>query len=427
MKEYGKTRVTMAMIGCALILATGIGSTSIINALMPDIIIGLEATLTSIMIGPATATLTAFIASVFAARVIDLMTPKWSLAFGTVCVSGALLMIGLAPSIPMWIAANFLNGIALAFGAYAAIAGVIAEFRYDKAQSTIGIVSAIGALLISGEVLLAGQLLKAMTYHEVFYICAGIALVVGLLSNFILIGKTSTRKEIQAAKALQTTAQKNKGNSEEDKAPLGITLKAALKSPVLYLFVFAMFFGSWAYNGITSYLPIFLTTYGISTSEAATYAAILTSIIALIKFGAGWFIKKFGARALAVSIFVIFAAGVSILLYWTQTGQTYLIYIALVAISFIGFVSILPGLFIPEIFGMRDYTSLNAVGMAGFYCGATTLLIGLSVIVSSFGIFNAYIALIALGIISMGCLLAAMRLSPLRSKNHKNASEATTK
>jgi len=410
-----------AMIGVALILAGGIGSTNLMNAITPDLLVGLSTDLTSFMIGPMLATIAAFIASLIASKVINIITPKWSLALGTVCVSVFLAIVAYATTVELWIVASLLNGVVLAFGAYAAAAGVVSEFQGMKTQSVFGVVSGVGALIVSLEVFIESQMLTIMTYREAFYIFAVAILVVGLFSNFVLIGKIPSKKKAQpkgsseekTADASDATSTKAAPPAQAPSAP-GITVREAMKSPALYLFVAAMFFGAWALNGILSFLSIFFSTFGMATADAAAFIGLLTAAIALTKFASGWLIKKFGTKGLTLIILVLFITGVACLLMWAQTNNVILIYVGLVVISVIGYISLVPALYVPDIFGMKDYVGLNAVGMAGFYIGAATLLMGLSVIISSFGIFNGYILLIFMGTIAMACLFVALLISPFK-------------
>lgn len=430
--EISKARSNAALVGCAIILASGVGSTSILIASIPDIVVALKTDLTTLMMGPMLSTIAAFIASLIGTKVIDMLTPKWSLLLGTFCVSAVLALIGLFPTIEVWIWANILNGIVLAFGSYAATAGVVAGFKGAKTQSVFGIVSGIAALLVAAEVMIVAQMLHSMAYNQVLIIFAIGILIVGIFSNLVLIGKVPGTKErkaaIKAAKAAKASggaATAQAASAQKALAP-GVSLKDALKSPALYLFVATMFFGAWAQNGITGYMTVFFTVNGMTTSDAASFLSILTAAIAAYKFGSGWFIKKFGSKALAVVIFVCFGIGIGILLLWSSQPQNVVLaYVGILLTALIGFVTLIPGLFVPEIFGMRDYTSLNSAGMAGSYIGGATLMGGLAVIIAAMGISNAFVVLIVMGLIAMVCLLAALAVSPFKKQAETPAAAET--
>lgn len=429
-EKYSKGRINAALIGCTLILASSMCSTSIMNAVLPEIIAGVNADLTVFMIGPTVATVAAFLAGLVGAKMIDFLTPKWALMIGSVCVSIVMFMVGIATSVETWILANLVNGVVLAFGAYASVAGVLAEFKGAKTQQVFGVVTGAAAFVISAFVAIAAGLMNVMGYRDVFFVFAAIVLLVGVLSNVFLIGKMPSRAEqrerkqkMEAAKAAAEEA-KAQGKAEDaaaEKAPIGLTLKQALKTPALYLFLLAMFFGAWALNGLTTYLSMFLTTFEMSVAEAAMWTSVLGVYIAILKIGSGWFIKKFGTKALAVAIAVCFTGGIALLLLWAVNGDFFLIAIGLLLAAMIGFVTILPGLYISDIFGMRDYTGLNSVGMAIFYLGGACLMMVFAGIISSTGIFSAYVILIVCGLLSMGCLLVALIMSPVKKLKKEDA------
>ena len=129
MTEVTKARATAAAVGCAIILTTGTGMTNVLNAMIPDIMVGLgNPPLTLFMLGPSVATIMAFLGSMVATKLIEKLTPKWSLLIGTICVTLMLTVFAVADHVWMWIAANAVNGIVMSFGAHAAASGVTAKF-----------------------------------------------------------------------------------------------------------------------------------------------------------------------------------------------------------------------------------------------------------------------------------------------------------
>ena len=78
MTEVTKARATAAAVGCAIILTTGTGMTNVLNAMIPDIMVGLgNPPLTLFMLGPSVATIMAFLGSMVATQLIEKLTPKW--------------------------------------------------------------------------------------------------------------------------------------------------------------------------------------------------------------------------------------------------------------------------------------------------------------------------------------------------------------
>lgn len=192
----------MAAAGCAIILAVGIESTSVLNAIAPLLIEGMGATVTDYSFGPMLATIFAFVGSLIGAKFITKIGARRCLLIGTICVCAVLCLIASATSTALWYVANVINGVVLAIGAHAAAAGVLAEFYGERTPTVFGIVVGVMSFLVAGEVLIESMMLNALDYRMIIYIFAAATLVFGLLSNFVLIGRLpSERAAKQAAGA----------------------------------------------------------------------------------------------------------------------------------------------------------------------------------------------------------------------------------
>ena len=84
---------------------------------------------------------------------------------------------------------------------------------------------------------------------------------------------------------------------------------------------------------------------------------------------AGVITNRFGCRTTALVVFVCYALGIGMLLAWAQTGALPLAYTGMAFASTILMVSILSSLFIPDLFGMKDYVSINAAVMSAYFLG----------------------------------------------------------
>lgn len=219
MEQVSRGRAIAVAIGCALILTTGTGTTTVLNAMIPDLLEGTNATLSMFMIGPTLATIGAFLGSLVATRAINRITPKWSLLLGSVTVSAVLAMIALATNVYLWIVANVLNGVVLSFGAHAAASGVVARFYGRRTQAAYGFVAGGYYVLTALEVFLVAFLLSVADYRTVLWTFSGLSLAVGLFSNLVLIGRVPAGSD----PGPEATC--------DDKVHRGITLRQALRTP----------------------------------------------------------------------------------------------------------------------------------------------------------------------------------------------------
>lgn len=415
----GDPKAIKAAIGCAIVLMVGFGSCSIINAAAPSITAGINATLLEYSVGPMLATLTAFIGSLVGAKVIDVITPRRCLLLGTFCVTAVMVIASAATAPWMWYAANILNGVVLAIGAQAAAAGVVAEYYGDRAPSVFGVVIGVMAFLVAGEVLVESMLLAVMDYRQVFLVFAALSLCLGLFANLVLIGRVPRGAKAAAGADIETPEGAGSGP--------GVTLKEALKTPVLYLFFLAMFIAAFPYQGYSAYAAYYFTAGGLDASLSASLLSGFALFTAVFSLASGALARKFGASLVSVVVFVGFSCGIGLMLLWGANGGVPTLLISVVLCSLIGLVQALPALFIPQIFGMRDYTAINAVGMAGMHGGSTILFIVIAVVMEAFGYDAGFLMLAGCALASMVLFITGVVFGPMRrpEKRSTDARAAT--
>lgn len=404
--QYSKGRKLAATIGVTLILASAAGGTSVFNAVVPFLLEGMQVDLTTFMIGPTVATILSFAMSAIGIKIIDMITPKWCMLIGTLCSAGTMYMIGMATSFPLWIIANVLNGIVLAFATYAAAGGVLAVFYGEDTQKAFGVVGGLAALLIAGWLALTSTLLAQMPYPQLFTIYAIAILVIGAICNLVLIGKTP----------------RHIVKSEADEAPAasglnsGFTFAETLKKGAsIYCFLIAMFLIAWCASGITSYSSVYFTSFGMAATTAALMLSIYTFTSAILKLGSGFIIKKLGVQKTSYLIYLGFAIGIVCMLIWSQTQIFPLAIAGIVLCAFISYSTMIPGLFILDLFGMKDYTGINSAGLAGYYLGAVVVLFGLSLVIKALGYFNSFVVLGVAAVVALLFMLVAVKTSPIRA------------
>ena len=398
-------REARAAVGCAIVLAVGFGSCSIINAAAPSITEGIGASLVEYSIGPMLATLAAFLGSLVGARVIDAITPRRCLLLGSLCVAAVMAIASVATAPWVWYAANILNGVVLALGAQAAAAGVVAEFYGERAPSVFGAVIGGMAFIVAAEVMLESVLLASFDYRTVFLIFAAYSLAAGLFANLVLIGRPSRGS---ASGAVDLEVPEGAGSGA------GITLGQALRSPVLYLFFLAMVLAAFPYQGYSAYAAYYFTAGGLDASLSAALLSGFALFTALFSLGSGVVARRFGGPFLTAALFLGFAGGIGLMLWWGSIGGMPLVLSSVVLCSLIGLVQALPALLIPQIFGMRDYTAINAVGMAGMHGGSTVLFIVISVLMEALGYDAGFLMLAGCALGAMALFIVCAMASPLR-------------
>lgn len=409
----------MAAIGCAIILATSIGSTSLLNAIAPSLIAGMNATVTTYSFGPMLATICAFLGSLVGAKFIMRIGPRRCLLIGTVCVTIVMCIIASAVSTPLWYAANIINGVVLAIGAHAAVAGVLSEHYGERTPTVFGIVVGAMSFLVAFEVMVESFLLANMDYRTVLYVFAAAIFVLGVFSNLVLIGKLPSEKVGKAAPAQsQGEAAEQIPCAEAAEVP-GITVKEALKTPTLYLFFAAMVLASFPLNGYSAYASYYFVGNGMDDAVAVSMLSLFAFVVAIISLFSGSVSKKLGASITSAIVFLGFAAGVAVMIMWAGSGSMPLAYTSLILCALIGPAQILPALFIPQLFGMKDYTSINSLGMGGYYLGGAITFAIVAAVMQGIGYSMGFIVLAASGIGALILFLAAIATSPMKKAASK--------
>ncbi len=418
-------RPMMAAVGCAIILTVGMGSTSLLNAIAVLLVEGMGIDLVTYAFGPMLATIFAFLGSLVGTKLIDRLTPKWCLLIGSICTTCALLLFAAATGSVMWYIGNVINGIVLAIGAHASAAGVLSRFYGEKTSTVFGVVVGVMSFIIAGLVFIESMLLQILDYRTIIFGYAALVLVLGIFSNLVLIGPlpklvapASVSNAAQAEEALSEAnlAEAEAAAAAPPEAPAGITLKEALRTPALYLFFAAMVFASFPLNGFSAYSSNFLASGSLDPSFVVTLLSIFALLVAVVSLVSGKVSEKLGASVSSIIVFAGFAAGITLLVMWLANAGSPLLYGGLVLCAFIGPVQILPALFIPQLFGMRDYTAINAVGMGAFYLGGAAVFLIAAAIMQNVGFAVGFIVLAASGVVACILFLLAIAASPIRKK-----------
>ncbi len=420
-------RPMMAAVGCAIILTVGMGSTSLLNAIAVLLVEGMGIDLVTYAFGPMLATIFAFLGSLVGTKLIDKLTPKWCLLIGSICTTCALLLFAAATGPVMWYIGNVIDGIVLAIGAHASAAGVLSRFYGERTPTVFGVVVGVMSFIIAGLVFIESMLLQVLDYRTIIFGYAALVLVLGIFSNLVLIGpmpKLAGPASVpNAAQAEEALSEANLAEAEAaatapvpPEVPAGITLKEALRTPALYLFFAAMVFASFPLNGFSAYSSNFLASGNLDPSFVVTLLSIFALLVAVVSLVSGKVSEKLGASISSIIVFAGFAAGIALLVMWLANAGDPMLYGGLVLCAFIGPVQILPALFIPQLFGMRDYTAINAVGMGAFYLGGAAVFLIAAAIMQNVGFAVGFIVLAVSGVVACILFLLAIAASPIRKK-----------
>lgn len=150
-----------------------------------------------------------------------------------------------------------------------------------------------------------------------------------------------------------------KGNMQQKQEVLtGMTMKEAMKSPILYLFLFAVLAMTFA-NGAALQTPTYLADIGYGTAVAARAASAYAAVGILGKLILGSIVDKFGEKK-----GVIYICSVTTIAYicfiFARSRVAFFGLILFYGLS-TGMVSVMPTLLTSKIFGNRDYGPIYGV------------------------------------------------------------------
>lgn len=390
---YSNARKWMATVGVMLVISIALGGTQVVNAIIPFLIPGMNTTMAEFMIGPAIGTISAAIFAGFGIKVINVISPKIALLIGAVCGGIMLALCGVATHVYVYYLACLINGAVLALASFPAAGSIIAEVQGENYAKVFGVVGAVQAFFTSGWMALTTALLVFFDYRVLFYAYAAFVVIAAFLLVIFLIGPVSGR--------VGAAAQAKGAAAKADAAPQdGFSFGELLRmGPSLYLFLGGMVLIAFCLVGVTTYGTIYFTGFGMDPIAAAGMITLFQFAAAFLKFGAGFISTKLGAKGMAIFVPVLYIIGILFLLAWGVTQILPLAFVGMVCCSVISYAQMLPGLMIPGMYGMKDYTGISSSGLSAYYVGAVCMILGLSQVFNIWGPAAAYMIMAVVAVL----------------------------
>lgn len=185
-------------IGCAIVIFLSIGVAGMFSLFIPEYMAEYGYSKMEMSYVAMVATVSGFLFSLIGSKLINALGPKKSLLVGSLASAVFLCLIGSVDNLVAWPGEPG-AGRCAGLGAQASCAGVIAGWYGDRMASVIGVVfgfSSFGSTVFS---LLAGQLLKVMSYHTILVSFGIGAAVIGVLANLLLIRMPAAQRPARRA------------------------------------------------------------------------------------------------------------------------------------------------------------------------------------------------------------------------------------
>lgn len=406
---HRRIQIVNAIIFFLILCMDGAGI-QVINALNPEIIKGLGIDKVDLSYITIIQLISAFVFSVIAAKVIGILTAKWTLfigMLGMVLLQGAW---GLGLPYAAMLGFAVAGGLCLAWGSYSAIQGLCNSFYGENAARLYGILAGAQLVFASVMTFVAGQLLLIMPYTSVLLAFSVATAVVAVLLVFFV---PQPDDEFKAMAAAQEAKKRKLNEAQLKSGPAGFTLKESLKKPSFWLFAVAMFTGAIITAGMNSWSSVLFTMYGMNSTDAASMTSLYLFFSALHFLYYGFLQNKIGSRNFVIFMYGGVLLGMVLLAVWTNTpSMVWLAGISLFFVAFIKPVNALPGIIVPSLLGRKDAAAIFMALFAVYYFGTAFSNFTTARILQFIGGTAAMVYLGALAVVTLICLVLAIKLSP---------------
>ena len=407
-------------IGCAIVCALMSGIGSAYGVIMPSYLNEMGWSLTSVSFAGTVSSLLSMLITMFGVALIMRLTPKRSLFIGVLAGGFSLIARGLATNLVYVYAGAILNGLAIALATHFVCSTIISAWFIEKRKSVIGYALGIAPFGSALFTFIAGRLVVTYDWRMAMYFLGAATLIGGLLATVICVRADNPEKVGQKPLGWEKTqeAQVAAGGTAQSTEPVGLTHAQALKTPSFWLMFVGLFFSAMLVVSLKIYAPTFFSSIGFSIGDSANLATLLTIFCALATMLSGVIAEKFGNYVYVIYMNLLFIVGAFMLL---STNSSFAFMVAAMAVVSLASPSntISPTI-LPDIFGMKDFAKINGNLTSAYLLGVALVNQLVGFIFDITGSFNGvWIALIGMALVSMVCLLLAIKLAPVKKLEAK--------
>ena len=287
---------------------------------------------------------------------------------GSICCGLFLVGIGYIQSYVPFVLLGLLAGFSTGLGTMVP-GGIIAQDYFGRYNGRVfGLLLSVMFFINSFITSAAANMLKSgMGYQEICIIW-GVIIGVGGSVLALIIRKPS--EKVQKAVEEMKNAKLDDAKALKNAAVGGLTLKEAIRTPSLWLLAAGMCATAVIVAAMNSYGTSFMTSYGLTNADAASYLAIYKFWMGVHALWSGFFAAKFGCKKFLWFVYSGILVGIALLYFWSFGQSAIILTAAMIMLAFVKPIGALPPIAIPEIFGRKDYDGINSIEN-GFYYGGT--------------------------------------------------------
>ena len=315
--------------------------------------------------------MTGFLGGLLAAKVIPVLTPRWSILIGTFLLAASCWMNAAANSLVILYISSVVAGLSLPLVGPPSFGDYINRWFYQKRGSTLGIIYAGAALGTAFWLLVLGQIISAANWR-VAQIVMGCACLVVCAPIPLFVLRTPEQKH----QAPLGEPEQAESVGPQPRADDGLSFGEAVRTPSFWCFLLAMAFAHGAFFGHQYYAIPYMQLCGMSVTLSSAITSLENLLKVVFLLAIGRMLDSRNPRWAVMLCFLSFVLGIAALLLW---GNAY------PSLSFLPILSVIlvslakpiqtsgtPAL-ISRIFGTKGYIKITAVTSA-----ATNLFAALS-------------------------------------------------
>ncbi|MDI2034180.1 MFS transporter [Paenarthrobacter nitroguajacolicus] len=373
--EKAKTRANRALIGSILLVSMNFGTFIVLSNYISGLSVQFSATVGQIILLFSISSIGSLIANLSLAPMFLRMRIRSILLIGISCYAAFFLLMAFSTSLPLLYVAALLFGMGVAGCGFVVVQAVIMWWfvrGVGKKISYPSIAYPLVSLALSPAIAWGIEslgLTPTLLVHGV--LCIGVMLFAAL----VLIPE---RPEFYGLTAYDSTPGTTSDNSTAEvstKAPTGLTLKQALRTPSYWLVSIAVFLIVGVATGFGGQaVVIFQSAGGVTAIVAALILSVKNFAAMIWNFAYGALADRIGGSSAGV----VFGLGVmvfsSIAVFVSGTGGAIFIAAGLAITQFGGMYA---AIILPRMFGLKEFGSILAsVNVSAALGGAVVGAIG---------------------------------------------------
>lgn len=378
---------------CAFVFSIHTGLNSIATAAIPSLKAFYSSDLTSIVLGASVCCVSAFIATFFSSKIIQILKPKKTLLLGSINGFLFCFIIASSKTLKMFYIGCIFAGLLIAWGTYAPIQIYIRNLYSHKQGVYTSYISAIGLLASALFQVLTGKLLINGSISYCYLIMSTFSIIAFLINFFFL---KDINFEIQ-----KKEKREKKSILFKDVSFLLLLPVVLIISPVLTIFA--------------NLLTTLLANKGFNSSESSMFLSIYTIMGGLLAMHSGRLFDRVTTKRYILNLAFVYLIGLTLSATWYFTNSIILLFASMICFAYSVPLASLYNLIVGRMF-KNDALFAHTKLMSMTYLGSTLILPMLSKLYQEIGYTKLLMVLSVLFLICIVLLMVSISLSKQEEK-----------